>query len=174
MASVRDALGRADVIVLALPAAAVGDFAAEHRDALAGKLVIDATNQMGQAVANGRASLPAEARYARAFNTLGGENMAEPVFADGQRADMFFSAPEADRATVEEVISAVGLRPVYVGEDQEALHQTRSSSCGSLSRSSRGGAAGWLSSCWKADRRCAAGAGLVQMVFLPFPISAVP
>lgn len=121
VASVRDALGRADVIVLALPAAAVGDFAAEHRDALAGKLVIDATNQMGQAVANGRASLPAEARYARAFNTLGGENMAEPVFADGQRADMFFSAPEADRATVEEVISAVGLRPVYVGEDQEAL-----------------------------------------------------
>jgi hypothetical protein len=34
---------------------------------------------------------------------------------------MFFSAPEVDRASVETVIEGVGLRPVYVGEDQEAL-----------------------------------------------------
>ena len=46
--------------------------------------------------------------------------MADPVFADG-RADMFFSSPEDDRPSVEEVIEGVGLRPVYVGEDQEAL-----------------------------------------------------
>lgn len=46
--------------------------------------------------------------------------MADPVFADG-RADMFFFSPEDDRSTVEEVIEGVGLRPVYVGEDQEAL-----------------------------------------------------
>ena len=75
---------------------------------------------MGAAVANGRASLPPTVRYARAFNTLGGENLADPVFADG-KADMFFSAPEADRTTVEAVIEDVGLRPVYVGEDQELL-----------------------------------------------------
>jgi hypothetical protein len=36
-------------------------------------------------------------------------------------ADMFFSAPEADRATVETVIADVGLRPIYLGEDQESL-----------------------------------------------------
>ncbi len=46
--------------------------------------------------------------------------MADPMFRDG-RADMFFSAPEADRATVEAVIEGVGLRPVYVGADEEAL-----------------------------------------------------
>jgi hypothetical protein len=34
---------------------------------------------------------------------------------------MFFSAPSADRATTESVIQGVGLRPIYVGEDQEAL-----------------------------------------------------
>jgi hypothetical protein len=34
---------------------------------------------------------------------------------------MFFSAPEADRATVEAVIDGVGLRPVYVGADEEAV-----------------------------------------------------
>jgi predicted dinucleotide-binding enzyme len=120
VASVADAVARAEVIVLALPGAAVGELTAEHSDALAGKLVIDATNQMGQPVANSRTVLPFNVRYARAFNTLGGENMADPVFADGP-ADMFFSAPEADRATVEAVIQGVGLRPEYLGEDQEAL-----------------------------------------------------
>ena len=78
---------------------------------------------MNAPVANSRPVLPPAVRYARAFNTLGGENMAEPVFADG-RADMFFSAPEADRSTVEEVIQGVGLRPVFVGEDQEDLVDT--------------------------------------------------
>jgi hypothetical protein len=34
---------------------------------------------------------------------------------------MFFSGPEADRATVETVITDVGLRPIYLGENQEAL-----------------------------------------------------
>jgi hypothetical protein len=59
-------------------------------------------------------------RYARAFNTLGGENMADPVF-DGGPADMFFSCPEADRQTVESVIETVGLRPIFVGPDREEL-----------------------------------------------------
>jgi 8-hydroxy-5-deazaflavin:NADPH oxidoreductase len=119
--SVAEALAAADVVILALPGAAVDQLVSDHRGVLDGKLVIDATNQMGRAVANARGSLPPHVRYARAFNTLGGENMAEPVFADGQRADMFFSAPEQDRATVEALISGVGLRPVYLGKDQEAL-----------------------------------------------------
>ena len=109
-------LGRA----LAVPGAAVADLTAHHGDALAGTLVIDATNRMGEPVANSRASLPASVRYARAFNTLGGELFADPVFADGP-ADMFFSAPDADRRVVEEVIDGVGLRPVCVGENQEAI-----------------------------------------------------
>jgi hypothetical protein len=121
VAPVGDALGSAEVIVLAVPGAAVRELTKAHAGALAGKLVIDATNQMSEAVANARASLPASIRYARAFNTLGGENMAEPVFPGGQQADMFFSAPEEDRSTMEAVISGVGLRPIYVGQDQEAL-----------------------------------------------------
>jgi len=120
VASVADALVSAEVVVLALPAGAVAGLTANHTNALVGKLVIDATNQMGQPVANSRAALPSGVRYARAFNSLGGENMADPVFADGP-ADMFFSAPEADRAAVEAVIQGVGLRPEYLGEDQELL-----------------------------------------------------
>jgi len=114
------ALLDAEVVILALPGAAVAELAAEHGNALAGRLVIDATNQMGADVPNARASLPPSVRYARAFNTLGGENMADPVFADG-RADMFFSSPAGDRSTVETVVEGVGLRPVYVGEDKEAI-----------------------------------------------------
>jgi predicted dinucleotide-binding enzyme len=120
VASVHDALGGAEIIVLALPAVAVSDFVAGNGEALAGKLVIDTTNSMGEPVANARGALPGSVRYARAFNTLGGENTAEPIFGDVQ-ADMFFSAPENDRSTVEAVISGVGLRPVFVGEDQEQL-----------------------------------------------------
>jgi 8-hydroxy-5-deazaflavin:NADPH oxidoreductase len=120
VAPIGEALENAEVIVLCLPGAAVAGFASEHRDALDGKLVIDATNKMGEETANSRSSLPSSVRYVRAFNTLGGENMADPVFEEG-RADMFFSGPAADRATAEAVIEGVGLRPVYVGEDEEAL-----------------------------------------------------
>lgn len=115
-----EALADPDLVILALPGAAVAELTAAHGEALAGKLVIDATNQTGAPVANPRTALPPTVRYARAFNTLGGENMADPVF-DGQRADMFFSAPAGDRETVETVIADVGLRPIYVGEDQEAI-----------------------------------------------------
>jgi 8-hydroxy-5-deazaflavin:NADPH oxidoreductase len=118
--SIAEALDAADVVVLAVPGKAVPELVAEHGAALAGKLVVDATNQMGQRVANCRASLPGNVRYARAFNTLGGENFADPVFADGP-ADLFFSAPEADRATVETLITDVGLHPVFVGADQEDI-----------------------------------------------------
>jgi 8-hydroxy-5-deazaflavin:NADPH oxidoreductase len=114
------ALASADVVILAIPASAVGDLAGRFGDALAGKLVVDATNRMGQATSNSRSVLPDTVRYARAFNTLGGENMADPVFPDG-RADLFFSAPEGDRGTVEAIVEDVGLRPVYLGADKEEL-----------------------------------------------------
>jgi len=119
VASFGDALASPDAVVLAIPGAGVTQFTAEHGDRLAGRLVIDATNQMGQPVANCRAALPATVRYARAFNTLGGENMEHPMFADGP-ADMFFSAPASDEDTVAAVVAGVGLRPIYVGEDKEA------------------------------------------------------
>jgi 8-hydroxy-5-deazaflavin:NADPH oxidoreductase len=118
--TVGDAVRSAETVVLALPAAGVPALADASGGALGGKLVVDATNRMGAPTANSRSALPDTVRYARAFNTLGGENMADPVFAEGT-ADMFFSAPEADRRSVETMIGAVGLRPVYLGPDQEDL-----------------------------------------------------
>jgi predicted dinucleotide-binding enzyme len=115
------ALADAEVVLLALPAGALDDFLAEHSEELGGKLVIDATNRVGAPVANAAAQVgraAPTARYARAFNTLGWENFAEPLF-DGVPADLFFSCRAEDRAVVEELITAVGLRPAYLGEDKQ-------------------------------------------------------
>jgi predicted dinucleotide-binding enzyme len=117
-----ETLAGADVVVLALPARAVPAFAEEHAGALAGPLVVDAANDLGgDGPANHHDVLAAAVpgiRYARAFNSLGWENFAEPRFGDVQ-ADLFFSSAEADRPVVEALIEAVGLRPAFVGEGQQ-------------------------------------------------------
>jgi len=123
VASVGDAVAGADTVVLAIPTAGVEDFLRTHGNALAGKLVVDAANSVGGPVAH-HADLVAryapDARYARAFNTLGGENFAEPDFG-GTAADLYYSAGTGDRAVLDELISAVGLRPMYVGENQHDI-----------------------------------------------------
>jgi predicted dinucleotide-binding enzyme len=118
--AIADALAQADVVLLALPAGAVEDFLRTHGAALAGKLVIDAANNVAAPVANHAAlvaSLAPQARYARAFNTLGWENFENPAF-DGGPADLFYSGLPGDRETLEAHISAVGLRPMFCGENQ--------------------------------------------------------
>jgi predicted dinucleotide-binding enzyme len=115
------ALAGAEAVLLAIPARSVGEFLDAHAAALDGKLVIDATNNVGAAIANAAAAITEAvptARYARAFNTLGWENFASPTF-DGLAADLFFSAAEADRDVVEQLISDVGLRPAYLGPGKQ-------------------------------------------------------
>jgi predicted dinucleotide-binding enzyme len=119
--AIGDALAGADAVLLALPARAIGEFLGEHAAALDGLLVVDATNNVGAQVPNAAAQIHAAApgaRYARAFNTYGWENFAEPVF-DGVAADHFFSSAEDDRGAVEELITAVGMRPAYLGDGNQ-------------------------------------------------------
>lgn len=124
IASISDALASADVVLVALPGAAVADFAQEHGALLAGRVVIDASNQFGQPVINGLASLRAavpNAQFVRAFNGLGWENFAEPV-RGGRQVDLFYCADPAARETAETLIGGIGLRPISVGDlDQVAL-----------------------------------------------------
>ena len=51
---VGQAISEAEVVILVIPGAAVAELSASHSSALAGKVVIDATNQMGQPIANSR------------------------------------------------------------------------------------------------------------------------
>ncbi len=112
---VREAIAGADVIVLAVPGSAVADVLGGHGAALAGRVVIDATNAMGGAEFNSRAAISAaapDARYVRAFNTLGWENFADPL----PGTQLFFAADPAARHVAEDLIAAVGLEPVFVGD----------------------------------------------------------
>ena len=110
-----DALRDADVVVLAVPGKIVADVVSEHRAALGGKTVIDAVNRIGAPEFDSRAIIAdaaPQARYVRAFNTLGWENFVNPL----PGTDLFFAADPAARATAEELIEAVGLRPAFVGD----------------------------------------------------------
>ena len=118
-----DALKDADVVVLAVPGQVVPDMVTEHGAALAGKTVIDAVNRIGAPEFDSRAIIAdaaPQARYVRAFNSLGWENFAEPRYGDTE-GDLFFSSADADRGLVETLIEAVGLRPMYLGEGQQEV-----------------------------------------------------
>jgi len=110
------AMEGADVVVLAVPGAVVPDVVNDHGAALAGKVVIDAVNRMGGGAEYDSRALIADAapsaRYVRAFNSLGWENFADPL----PGANLFFAADPEARAPAEELISAVGLEPAFVGD----------------------------------------------------------
>jgi len=112
---VREALTDAEVVLLAVPGQVVGQVVSEHGAALAGKIVIDAVNRMSAPEFDARALVAdaaPQARYVRAFNTLGWENFASPM----PGTNLFFTSDPAARATAEELIDAVGLEPAFVGD----------------------------------------------------------
>lgn len=113
--AVGDAIAGADVVVLAIPGGAVAEVVAANGAAMSGKVVIDAVNRIGEPEVNSRAAIAAtapQARYVRAFNTLGWENFADPVPGTA----LFFAADPSARTAAEELISAVGLEPVFAGD----------------------------------------------------------
>jgi 8-hydroxy-5-deazaflavin:NADPH oxidoreductase len=115
----RDAVDGAEVVVLAVPGAAVGDVLSQVGGSLGGGVVVDATNNVGGGALNSRSAVAAaapEAAYYRAFNTLGWENFATPEFAGGRRAELFYAGPDGPtRVLVEQLVADVGLGPVWVG-----------------------------------------------------------
>jgi 8-hydroxy-5-deazaflavin:NADPH oxidoreductase len=114
-ASVEDAVARAEVVVLAVPGRAARELVGSLGDALAGKVVVDATNAVGADALNCLDAVPPTAHAVRAFNTLGWESFAEPV-VDGVQADLVFAADgDHAREVAERLIRDVGLRPVYAG-----------------------------------------------------------
>lgn len=120
---VEQAAAFGEVVLFAIPGPAMDAAITACSPALAGKIVIDSANKVGGPVMNSLAALAQAAPTAqvfRAFNNLGWENFANPSFG-AQRADLFFCGPDgAARGTVEGLIEAVGLRPVWVGGPEQA------------------------------------------------------
>ena len=113
--TIADAMAGADVILLAVPGNAVAQVIGEHGVALSGRVVIDAVNRMGAAQFDSRAEVAAaapDARYVRAFNSLGWENFADPL----PGTQLFFAADPTARQAAEELIAAIGVEPVFVGD----------------------------------------------------------
>jgi 8-hydroxy-5-deazaflavin:NADPH oxidoreductase len=114
-APVAEAVEGAEVVLLAVPGRAARDVIASLGSALEGKVVVDATNALGEARLNALDALPRSAHAVRAFNTLGWERFAEPL-VDGVQADLFYAAVgERAQEVAELLVRDVGLRPVLVG-----------------------------------------------------------
>jgi NADPH-dependent F420 reductase len=129
--STAGAVEAADVVVLAVPYAAVGDVAAEVGAAAQGKVVIDATNPLktdysGLSTETGpsgaeriAAQLPG-ARIVKAFNTIFASIQADPA-GQAQTVDGLLAGDDAAaKATVAELLRSMGLRPVDAGPLAEA------------------------------------------------------
>jgi 8-hydroxy-5-deazaflavin:NADPH oxidoreductase len=118
-ASVTEAAMKADVMLLSIPHQAVAQTVQTNAAAMDGKIIIDATNKFGAPVINNIAAISAAAPRAkiyRAFNSLGWEIFARPLFGE-TNADHFYCGPDGEeRLLVEGLISDVGVRPVYVGD----------------------------------------------------------
>lgn len=122
--AVAEAVDGADVIVCALPFAAVADVFAglDVRDAI----VIDASNPLTPSAdeaerttadsgAERLAGLTGSSRVVKAFNTTGSANMADPAFPDGAAAMLVAGDDEAAKATVSDLAAALGFDPVDAG-----------------------------------------------------------
>ena len=113
------AAGEAEVVVFAVPGSAMDAVLTSVAPALSGKVVIDATNDMQGSPPSSvhRITVAApDTRVFHAFNSVGWENMANPVLG-GVQADLLYCGADDTGATevVEGLIGDVGSRPVHVG-----------------------------------------------------------
>jgi predicted dinucleotide-binding enzyme len=120
-----EAITGVDVVVLAVPFAAVADIVASLRDELAGKIVIDVTNPLaadlsglvtdGDSGAELVARAAPEARVVKAFNTVFAGNQAT-ASVDGTQLDGFVASDDSEaKQTVMDLLAAIGFRPIDVG-----------------------------------------------------------
>jgi predicted dinucleotide-binding enzyme len=115
-ATVADAVTDAEVVVLAVPGAVAKDVVSSLGSDLAGKVVIDATNDVqGPGKLHALGELADGAHPVRAFNSLGWEMFADPIVG-GVTADLLYAADEGTaKDTAERLIVDVGLEPVWLG-----------------------------------------------------------
>ena len=116
---VPEAIAAGEVILFSIPWAAVPETVTANTAALSGKILIDATNNFAGPIINNLAALQTvpHAHIFRAFNSLGWEHFDDPM-AGGVQTDHFYTGPDGEhRARVEKLIEEVGVRPVWVGDN---------------------------------------------------------
>ncbi len=127
-ASVGEAVARADIICLAVPYSAEPSIAAEHGEAMKGKVLVDVDNALEyrdgaiaeEAEAVGEAIYSARlfegTRFIRAFNLKAAYSFPEPDEVDSADFDMPWTTNDPSvRPVAEALIRATGGTPVYEG-----------------------------------------------------------
>ncbi len=121
--SAASAIVGADVVLFAIPGGAMAATVSGLGAGLDGKILIDATNNVGGSPMHQLQLLAQAAPKSplfRAFSNLGWENFAEPVI-DDQQVDLFYCGLQGDgQAVVAQLIAEIGLRPVYLGGIEQA------------------------------------------------------
>jgi len=129
--SIDEAVGRADVLVIALWLDAFEQVIAQYGGRLAGKVIVDPSNPVGPDGAGGYRKvigeqessgqilaglLPPGARLVKAFGTLSAPSLAAATRREPERAVQFYAADDAAAGDlVAELIRADGFEPVRVG-----------------------------------------------------------
>lgn len=134
---VADAIGKAEVVILAIYFDAIKQFVATYRDALAGKIIVDPSNPIapdgkggfkktipaeqssGQLISS---LLPSSAQLVKAFGTLLADSLASGANRSPERAVLFYATdhPQAGKV-VAELIAASGFEPVSVGGIEQSI-----------------------------------------------------
>ncbi len=128
----RDEVATGDVVVLAVPYAALASIAAQRKAELAGKIVVDITNPVdfatfdsltvpsdASATAELAAALP-ESRVLKAFNTTFGATLASGVVG-GQPTTVLVAGDDADaKASLIAAITPSGLKALDAGSLKRA------------------------------------------------------
>lgn len=114
-----EAIAASDVVIVAIPGASLEAFIEQSGAAIGARVVLDATNRVGGETLHGLEHwhrLAPNAAVFRAFCTAGWETFADPDF-NGVQADVFYCGPDgAAREVAEEIIEAIGVRPVRLGD----------------------------------------------------------
>jgi predicted dinucleotide-binding enzyme len=151
----RDAASDADIVIVAVPYPAEPDVAAEIREAVAGKPVVDVANPMNSDLSGSasetsaaeelQAQLP-DAHVVKAFNTIFASNQANPrPEVDGYVAG---DDPDAKREVMS-LVEAMGFRPIDVGS-LRAARALEAMAIVNIGINVRDG--GSWTSAWKLDR----------------------
>jgi predicted dinucleotide-binding enzyme len=130
-ASVREAIADAETVVFAVWLDTLMELVTQNIELLRGKVVVDPTNPIKldgngalvRSLPEGQSSgsvvarlVPSEARYVKAFGSLGAASLVASSNRSPRRAVLFYATDDDNAArTVERLISAAGFDPIKAG-----------------------------------------------------------
>ena len=132
-----EAVGTADILILAVWFDAIKDLVQQHRSALSGKIIVDPSNPIApdgkggftktipQSQSSGEliaAMLPNGAKLVKAFGSLSGPSLASAANRKPEKAVLFYATNDtpAGRA-VAKLIEAAGFEPMSVGGIDQSI-----------------------------------------------------